>query len=237
MENPLTQIGVDYTKDKFNKIISENKNIITKYIFSETLKNYYNVDQTFILRKLKFVILPFFNTKKKNIFETTQKQNNITKPELYIPTMSLVSFVLIVCLNLILNGKKLKANEIIEKVSTCLIMTFLEACFCKLCFRIALAISVPLFDLISYCSYKYVGLVFYVLMTIFFGNVFWVTFFFRLFIAFSFCSFTYQTFVHVFETHSRDQSLSLDKRFKKLLIVLFSLAELVFCFILLKMIC
>lgn len=229
---------MDLTKQKMSKIFSENKNILSKYIFSQTLKNYYNIDQNFLLKKLKFVMLPFLNQKKTNIFETSPKKNSITKPELYIPTMALISFVLIVCLNLILKGENLNTNEIFEKVCNCLIMTFLEACICKLCFRIVFNISVPLLDLVSYCSYKYVGLVFYVCMSLVFGDVFWVTFFLRLFIAVSFCSFTYQTFLFVFETHSRDEGrLNVEEKFKKMLIVVFSLAELVFCFILLKMIC
>ncbi len=189
MANPFAKLGVDFAKEKVSSFVGDNKSIIDNYIFNDTLKHYFDVDQSFAWRKLKFVLLPFFFQKSEGeVFDA--KNDSIFKPELYIPTMSLISFVLIVCLNIIVIKEPLLPDEIANKVFSCLLFTAFEALVCKIAFRIALSTSVPFLNLMAYCSYKYIGLVVYVLFSLIFGNSFWIEFVLRFFLAFSFCSFT-----------------------------------------------
>lgn len=97
MDNPFAKIGIDYTQNKMKEIMGD-QNWLTKFVFNDTLKHYYDVDQKFILKKFLFILFPFIKSNKKEVLDQG-KEIPLSQAELYIPTLALISFVLIVCLN------------------------------------------------------------------------------------------------------------------------------------------
>lgn len=163
IENPFAQMGMDFTKQKVNELMEKNKGYLSNLIFNQTLKHYFDVDQGFILRKILFMILPIKRFGRKQVLNEEEKM--ISQPELYIPTLALISYVLLVCLQQIVEGKIIQPNLIVEKIYTCLLITMINVVFFKMIFKIANGFSIPFLDCISQCGYKYLCLCIYLLVT------------------------------------------------------------------------
>ena len=152
INNPLARMGYEYTTTKFSEFVKVNQNTYQGYIFNNRLRYYFDLDQSTILRKLGFIVFPFFLSK-----DSSGSAIDFLRPELYLPTMSLLTFVMLSCLSAIFQERPFNPESIVNEVTQCLMITVLEASFTKLAFFIALQISVPFLDLLSYCSYKYAG--------------------------------------------------------------------------------
>lgn len=156
MGNPLTQMGLDYTKTSINKFVDNNKSFVQNYVFNSHVKQYFDLDQATIGQKLKFIMFPF-------LINTSLDQHDhansdfISKAEFYIPTMSMISFVLIVCFHMILNDAVFDPSNIVNDVTKCFMLSLVESVLTKFVFFLALHISVPFLDVVSYSCYKYVG--------------------------------------------------------------------------------
>jgi hypothetical protein len=152
INNPLARMGYEYTTTKFAEFVKLNNNAYQGYIFNNRLRYYFDLDQSLIFRKLGFIVFPFFLSK-----DPAENSLDFLRPELYLPTMSLLTFVMLSCLSAIFQERPFNPENIVNEVTKCLMITILEASFTKLAFFIALQISVPFLDLLSYCSYKYAG--------------------------------------------------------------------------------
>lgn len=82
--------------------------------FRTSMKQYFEVSQDYALRKLLFLIFPFSELKKReeattddivNEAEEGEKNRAVTDTDLYLPLMSFVTYILLVCLTLGVNGK------------------------------------------------------------------------------------------------------------------------------------
>ena len=76
----------------------------------DSLKDYFDVTNTYVLRKLKLINLPFLSsaeewstTSEPQYGENTSQgftpRTNVQAPDLYIPLMAFVTFIIIACFN------------------------------------------------------------------------------------------------------------------------------------------
>jgi hypothetical protein len=61
--NPLAKMGYEYTQTKMQKFFSENKGYFGDYIFSQRLRGYFDVDNTYLLTKMQMMFLPIQSRK------------------------------------------------------------------------------------------------------------------------------------------------------------------------------
>lgn len=156
MQNPLTQMGIDYTSGKINSLMEENKALIPSYIFSERVKQFFDLEQVVIWQKFKFILFPFnFRSQSEEYGE--ENELFVTKAEFYLPSMALISFVLISCFHMILNETEFDATNITNDVTRCLILSLCETVLTKLVFLIAVSVSIPFIDIMAFSCYKYIG--------------------------------------------------------------------------------
>lgn len=156
MENPLAQIGLNYTKTSISKLVDNNKSFVQNYVFSNQLKQYFDLDQATLSRKLRFLVFPFRTRANEDQYDSAASEF-ITKAEFYIPTMSMITFVLIVCFHMILNNMPLDPSKIANDVTKCFMLSLVEAILTKFVFFLGMQISIPFLDVIAYSCYKYVG--------------------------------------------------------------------------------
>lgn len=153
LENPLAQMGYEYSKNQIQNIISTSQNSYFQF-FGEKARVYFDIDQEVIFKKILFVIFPF------RIESSTDSEQetlcNTYRPELYLPLMSLVTFVMISCLRLIFSGGKILPGSIVHEVFQCFLFTFFECLLGKIAIFFGASLSVPYFDIVSFCGYKYV---------------------------------------------------------------------------------
>ena len=156
MNNPLTQMGLHYTKNSLNSMIEGNKSFVQNYVFNSHAKQYFDLDQAMIARKLKFIVFPFLTNVSLERLDAGEA-DFISRAEFYIPTMSMVSFVLIACFHMILNDAVFDPSNIAHDVTKCLALSLVESVLTKFVFFLALQTSVPFLDVLAYSCYKYVG--------------------------------------------------------------------------------
>jgi hypothetical protein len=94
--------------------LNKNLDSFAARCFQTSMKQYFEISQDYARRKLLFLIFPFSELKKKedtptddivNEAEEGQKNRAVTDTDLYLPLMSFVTYILLVCLTLGLNGK------------------------------------------------------------------------------------------------------------------------------------
>ena len=102
----------DYAYGKVKEQYEENKGYL-RFLSIDGLKVYFDVTNSYVLRKLKIILFPFllrgddWKQTKTDAFsadsfsgeigmeETFTPRNDLQAPDLYIPLMSFVTFVLI----------------------------------------------------------------------------------------------------------------------------------------------
>lgn len=137
-----------------------------------SLKIYFAVNNNFVLKKISLLLYPFLNKNWNRLpiedvgnsdaltLSTNHKwalpRNDINAPDLYIPLMSFITYILLVGY---VKGttNKFTPEVLIRSIWVCLALHFLEVLMIKVGLNLMQA-SVPFLDIISYTGYKYVGL-------------------------------------------------------------------------------
>ena len=177
IKNELAKTGLSEDSLKFGynigkNIIKESKFI--DYFSLDGLKPYFDVDHKYILFKLKNIFIPFL--KEKNVLNeenenSENKKYSIENPDLYIPVMSFVTYVLLIGFYSAIQNEKIFDPEILGKIaSKNFFIIFLEVCAFKLLLFIFSKIQIPFFDCLCYIGYKIVLLVVSVLIWIILKN-------------------------------------------------------------------
>ncbi|KAF8527579.1 YIF1-domain-containing protein [Hysterangium stoloniferum] len=152
------------------------------------LKHHFNVSNTYVLHKLTLVLFPWRHrpwTRKIRRSEVNGQtegwqppREDINSPDLYIPTMALVTYVLLAALQ---SGLESRFNpEILGlATSTALAVVLLEFAFIKGgCYFLSIQGQGQVIDLVAYGGYKFVGII----ITLFAGllnfgrAIYWIVF-------------------------------------------------------------
>ena len=157
MDNPLTQMGIDYTNSTINKIYEDNRGVLLNTLFNKKTKSYFDIEQEVVFNKLKLMLFPFNSLRTKEDDMGDKPTGYVTVAEFYLPFMALVSFVLISSFKIILNNQEFDSSKIVSSVSSCLLMSFCESLLVKVAFITATGVSLPVLDVIGFLCYKYVG--------------------------------------------------------------------------------
>lgn len=126
------------------------------------LRPYFAVDNSYVKAKMVRVLFPFLSrdwARRPNGAEAGQylpPVQDVNAPDLYIPTMSLLTYVLL-CALCYGTANQFNPEVIPDVISKCLITQLLEVLVIRFGFY-AMEASVSLLDLASYTGYKYLGL-------------------------------------------------------------------------------
>ena len=193
------------------EIIKESKFI--DYFSLDFLKPYFKVNNKYVLIKLKNIILPFLHKVDSN------KTNNFEFPDLYIPLMAFITYVLLIGFNSAFQQDKIIFQpEILGKVfSKDFFILLFEVCLLKLTMFIFSSIQIPFMDLLCYFGYKMVLIVFVF--------IFWIVFPVKkiLYFLISFISLLSM----IFFTKCLKMRVAQDNNFQKIIIYLASTLEVV----------
>ena len=131
------------------------------------LRIYFAVDNAYVKRKMVKVLFPFafrdWSRKESHDIQNPDGSfafalplNDENAPDLYLPAMSLLTYVLLCALCYGTAGKF--DPEVLPDVTTkCLVTQILEVIAIRIGFYL-MDVSIPLLDLFSYTGYKYLGL-------------------------------------------------------------------------------
>eukprot|EP01129_Flabellula_baltica_P002573 TRINITY_DN12385_c0_g1_i1.p1 TRINITY_DN12385_c0_g1~~TRINITY_DN12385_c0_g1_i1.p1 ORF type:complete len:260 (+),score=34.70 TRINITY_DN12385_c0_g1_i1:33-812(+) len=167
MGNPLFSYGADTAKNWF----SNNMSFASVYL--QLLRPYFHVDNSYVTKKLSILLMPFMN---KN-WNRSLDQNSgyalptmdVNAPDLYVPTMSFVSYVLLVAIAL---GATFQFTPDVlgRTATTSLVVVILEVCAIRLSFFLFNFPPINIFDIVAYSGYKFTIAVLCMIIGLLAGN-------------------------------------------------------------------
>ncbi|KAI0258547.1 YIF1-domain-containing protein [Gloeopeniophorella convolvens] len=131
------------------------------------LKHHFNVSNSYVIRKLRLVLFPWRNkpwTRKMRrseagVGEFQPPREDLNAPDLYIPAMAFVSYILLAALQ---SGLQSRFHpEIFGIVATkAIVVLILDFLFVKGgCYLLGVQGSNPIVDLLAHGGYKFVGVI------------------------------------------------------------------------------
>lgn len=131
------------------------------------LKHHFNVSNSYVIRKLRLVVFPWRHkpwTRKMRRSETgigefQPPRDDLNAPDLYIPAMAFVTYILLAALQ---SGLQSRFHpEIFGLVATkAIVVLLLDFLFVKGgCYLLGVQSSSPIVDLLAYGGYKFVGVI------------------------------------------------------------------------------
>ena len=142
------------------------------------IRYYFNVNNSYVLRKLKVILFPFSNQNWARSTEATGEfsspRHDINAPDLYIPTMALITYILLYSYVLGYENK-FNPDKMVNVGWTAFMVILLEVVGLKLAFYLMFAANVitpAILDLISYVGYIFVGCI-VCQLALFFGYSFY----------------------------------------------------------------
>lgn len=228
MNDMAANLAKQYAMGQLQQQFEQNKGYFS-FLSVEGLKVYFDVTNTYVLHKIKIMLLPCLL--KEDDWQSGSKfvasdfggdddddaftpRNYLQAPDLYIPLMSFVTFILITGFNLG-QAQDFSADRLTYIFSKTLFLWCFEALVLKgmfMCFNF----GNPYFtELMCYTGYKFVILCLVMLAQTFGGTM--ISYGVMAFLSLPFCYFYYCTFrrqqtAHTLAEHAAEGSHSLNKK-------------------------
>jgi len=162
-QNPMvTNMAMQYGQN----VVEHSKEVIdrelNKYISASRVKYYFSVDNKYVIKKLSLLLFPFTHRDwgvRYNPEEPLQPRYEVNAPDLYIPVMAFVTYVLISGISLGLQNR-FSPEMLGIQASSVIIWAVMEVLAMWVTLYV-LNIQTPLkvLDLFAFSSYKYVGMI------------------------------------------------------------------------------
>merc|ERR1719495_273297 len=135
---------------------------IESFLSISKLKYYFAVDTTYVVKKLGLLAFPFAHedwSLKYDKTEPVAPRYEINSPDLYIPTMAFVTYVL-VCGLVFGTQNRFTPEQLGMSASSALVWLVLElVVIITTLYMTGIAGNVRYLDLLALCGYKYVGMI------------------------------------------------------------------------------
>ncbi|KAJ6244257.1 yip1 interacting factor [Anaeramoeba flamelloides] len=171
-KSPLTMIGLKYGEN----VWETGKQFVDSHFdkSENMLKKYFDLDSNYVISKLKRIFFPWKiqNWKRATTGNKNEKfspRNDINSPDLYIPLMSFVTYIIII--SLFYGIRSRFTPELFSRLTISgLVTTGFEILIYKfLLYLLNSNIHIPLLDFLAYSGYKFVAIILPTIVGIFFS--------------------------------------------------------------------
>eukprot|EP00095_Tigriopus_kingsejongensis_P005865 maker-scaffold38_size502422-snap-gene-1.18 protein:Tk05865 transcript:maker-scaffold38_size502422-snap-gene-1.18-mRNA-1 annotation:"protein yif1b-b-like" len=168
MGDPMvTNMAMQYGQEFMGKQGEEIKKNLDKYVSLGQLKYYFAVDTTYVGKKLGLLLFPFTHSDwsiKYNQDEPVQPKFDINAPDLYIPSMAYITYVLLV--GYVLGLRNAFSPDLLATTSSsALVWLVLEMGMIYLSLTLMnIVTNMCKWDILSFSTYKYVAMIFIILI-------------------------------------------------------------------------
>ncbi|KAF9151793.1 hypothetical protein BG015_006200 [Linnemannia schmuckeri] len=170
LNDGTTQLGMQFGRSAVmagQEYVEQNLN---RWVNRAALQPYFNVSNSYVVNKLKLLVFPWRHKLWTRILkrsETTGEtigylapRDDINAPDLYIPVMAFVTYVLLVAISAGTSNKGFGPEILGPTASSALAVIILEFTIIKLCvYVLNITSDVPILDLLAYSGYKFVGII------------------------------------------------------------------------------
>ena len=164
MKNELAKNGINEDSLKIGYKIGEQivrNSKFVDYFSLEGLKPYFDIDNKYVLVKLRYLLLPFLKEKSINTDEL-QVKYNIEYFDLYLPIMSFITYVLVVSYITALNKPSTFDPQTLGKIlSKDFSLYIINAAIIKLLMFIFLNNPISFTGTFSLTGYKFIYMIIY----------------------------------------------------------------------------
>jgi hypothetical protein len=156
-----------------------------------SIKHHFNVSNSYVIRKLKLVVFPWTHKSwSRRVHRSEQGQteyqaprDDINSPDLYIPLMAFVTYVLITAFHSGLQSR-FHPRVLGDSASSALAVVFVDFLFVYIgCYLLNVQASSQAVDIIAYSGYKFVGVILTILSSDLYlsGALYYIVFFYFFF--------------------------------------------------------
>ncbi|CAF0860343.1 unnamed protein product [Rotaria sordida] len=162
--NPLFNVGLNVVEQGMKDLTGKTVNMLPAEMKKSlsSIKYYFAVDQTYVLKKLCLLLFPFRPRNwslEYSADEPVPPRVDSNAPDYYIPLMSAITYVLVAGL-VLGTQERFTPEQLGMHASSVLVWNIIE--ICVLCFTFYILnvhSKLRTLDLIAYCGYKYVGMI------------------------------------------------------------------------------
>ncbi|KAL8613751.1 hypothetical protein ACOMHN_029608 [Nucella lapillus] len=162
-QDPMANMAMQYgttLADQGKDYVHKN---LEKYVSTSKLKYYFAVDNTYVGKKLGLLFFPYAHSDwsvRYNADEPVTPRYSINAPDLYIPAMAFVTYILVAGIVLGIQ-ERFTPEQIGIQGSTALVWIIIELLASVLSLHIMnLSSDLKYTDCLAYSGYKFVGMIF-----------------------------------------------------------------------------
>ncbi|XP_067133479.1 protein YIF1B-B [Centruroides vittatus] len=174
LSDPMAAMAVQYGQTlagQGKEFVNEK---LEKYVSVSKLKYYFAVDTAYVAKKLGLLFFPFTHsdwTVHYNQDEPIQPRYDVNAPDLYIPSMAFVTYVLTAGYILGMQNR-FTPEQLGMQASSVLVWLICEILIIMLCLYIFnISSTLKIFDWFAFCSYKFVCMIVALLASILFKTI------------------------------------------------------------------
>ncbi|KAH9515466.1 Protein YIF1B-B [Bulinus truncatus] len=174
LSDPVASMAMQYG----HTLAGQGKDLVQKnienYVASSRLKYYFAVDTAYVGKKLGLLLFPFTHSDWSihyNQDEPVPPRYEINAPDLYIPVMAFVTYILVAGMVLGTQGR-FTPEQLGTQASSALVWLIIEMiAFSLSLYILNLSTALRYLDIVAYCGYKFVGMNVSLLAGVMSGNL------------------------------------------------------------------
>ncbi|KAG6876811.1 hypothetical protein C0993_000277 [Termitomyces sp. T159_Od127] len=148
--------------------VAAGQDYVQRNFGAMSVKHHFNVSNSYVINKLRLVLFPWFQkpaawrrrirrSEARQTAEWASPRDDINSPDLYIPAMALVTYILLCALYAGIS-KQFHTKILGEALSRGVAVLILDFAFVKLgCYFLNVPDSASVIDIVAYGGYKFVG--------------------------------------------------------------------------------
>jgi len=162
LNDPMANMAAQFGQG----LVVQGKDYVTqnadRWFSISKLKYYFAVDTTYVTKKLLIILIPFINkdwSMKYSQDEAVPPKLDVNAPDLYIPIMSFVTYILMlgICLGM---QDKFTPEQLGIQASSALGWFVIEIILILILMQIlSIKSALKTFDIMAFCGYKYFGMI------------------------------------------------------------------------------
>lgn len=163
LSDPMAHMAMQYgttLADQGKEYVHKN---IEKYVSTSRLKYYFAVDTKYVGKKLGLLFFPYTHSDwsiRYNQDDPVAPRYEINAPDLYIPVMAFVTYVLVAGI-VMGTQNRFTPEQLGIQASTAMVWLIIELLATMLSLYIMnLNTELKYTDILAYCGYKFVGMIF-----------------------------------------------------------------------------
>ncbi|XP_064601603.1 protein YIF1B-B-like isoform X2 [Liolophura sinensis] len=162
LNDPMANMAVQYGQTLAGQGKEYMKENLEKYVSSSKLKYYFAVDTTYVGKKLGLIAFPFTHSDwsiRYNQDEPVAPRYEVNAPDLYIPVMAFVTYILVA--GIVLGTQnKFTPEQLGIQASSALVWIIIEVLALMLSLYVMnVSSQLKYLDILAYSGYKYVGMI------------------------------------------------------------------------------